>query len=178
VFDTVFPYILQTSGDHAFENFRSVVVLLHGEPVIYGWPDPPEPDRPDRPYAMLAELSDDGKGRAFVGNASILSTDQPDPDLRQTLYQAREKLVRVWCYGAAAMARASRIVAGIATPSALALMDGIGVRALRHQVEDASRTIGQHHERVAYADFLIRYRLTISEDIYSIKTASAGLTVT
>ena len=159
----------------ALRNVAAAV--LSPEVVIFGWQTSAEAPRPTLPYTELRPIADRAVGRALdlrtilhvVPTAGV-------PDMRVSRSQQREATIRCFCYGASAYERASKLAVGFDSPDALAQWGATGI-SCDGNITDATETIGEHHERVAFVDFSVLYRFAVSKDVYSIQTLNLTTTI-
>jgi len=146
-----------------------VAALLPTETIIYSWQSTPEAPRPTLPYAELRTVDDTAAGLPLDDRTILGAPSGPSEDVRVSRSQMRTATVRVYCYGPSAMARARRVAFGLDSPSVLHLWGSTGL-SCDGRVVDASETLGNHHERVAYCDVNALYRDTVQSDHFSIQT--------
>ena len=152
-----------------------VAALLPTETVMYGWQADSEAPRPAVPYTELRSVIDRALGRPLELRTIVAPPDDPAEDVRITRYQQRAATVRVYCYGPGAYSRAVEVASGYDAPSVLEHWGSTGLTC-DGVVTDASETLGEHHERVAYVDITATYRASIASDHYSIQTLDLSVT--
>jgi hypothetical protein len=167
MFDHPFPVPL----DYApiADTLRLVVEAILKETCIYGNPEPAEADRPDLPYSMLEVLSDTPLAMPYLNRTAVGSDSVAVEDVQETHEEFHQALVRLFCYGNAAVWRANLVAAHYASSDVRALW---GPKRIQRSgpVVFAPRLIGHHHERAAYQDFQVRHTVAPSDYLYSIKT--------
>ena len=155
------------------QGCREIIeTLLPTETVIYEAPDPSEAPRPDLPYVGIRTLSDRGLSTPYRKTTSIGPDNPGDPeDARVTEQQERQALVMVTLYGASSMARGLRISIGHASAGVIPVWRARGISAtLAVDLEDVTELVGNRHEEAAQLQLWIRYRASVYDDVYSIKT--------
>lgn len=150
--------------------------IFPAETAILEYPDIPEALRPDLPYIGIRMLSDVGQGEPLHRAIDIGPAVGPVEDVQLEESQLRDALVRVFFYGADAISRAVQLSVAYGAPLRRSALWGEQTFVPRGNVVDATRTLGSHHEPVAYIDFGISYRATFSQDVFSIQTLTLDVT--